>query len=55
MEKRICAGVLSSGENGLCGSELGWIPTAVSEEKNSRGELSYRRRNAGGDRCVFFE
>ena len=34
-------------------SERGWILTAVSVEENSRGELSYRRRNAGGERCVL--
>ena len=51
--RKVCTGVLSSGEKGLRGSELGWISTAVSVEENSRGELSYRRRNAGGERCVL--
>ena len=39
---------------GLWGSELGWISTAVSVEENSKGELSYRRRNAGCERRILF-
>ena len=38
---------------GFAESELGWISTAVSVEENFRGELSYRRRNAGGEKCVL--
>ena len=48
--RKVCTGVLCSGEKGLCGSELGWRSTAVTVEQNSRGELSYRRRNEGGER-----
>ena len=31
----------------------GYRSTAVSVEENSKGELSYRRRNAGGEKCVI--
>ena len=51
--RKVCIGVLSSDEIGLCGSEHDWILTAVSVEENSKGELSYRRRNAGGEKCVL--
>ena len=44
---------VSSDKTGLCGSERDWISTAVSVEENSKGELSYRRRNAGGEKCVL--
>ena len=53
MEERFAGtSVLSSGEKGLCGSELDWLSTAVSVEENSRLELNNRRRKAGGERCV---
>ena len=51
--RKVCIGVLSSDEIGLCGIERDWISTAVSVEENSKGELSYKRRNAGGERCVL--
>ena len=51
--KKVCIGVLSSDEIGLCGIEHDWVSTAVRVEENSKGELSYRRRNAGGEKCVL--
>ena len=51
--RKVCIGVLSSDEIGLCGIEHDWVSTAVSVEENSRGELSYRRRKAGGEKCVL--
>ena len=53
MEKKVCIGVISSDEIGLCGIEHDWVSTAVSVEENSRGELSYRRRNGDGEKCLF--
>ena len=53
--RKVCISVLSSDEIGLCGIEHDWASTAVSVEENSKGELSYRRRNAGGERCVILE
>ena len=44
--KKVCIGVLSSDEIGLCGIEHDWVSTAVSVEENSKEELSYRRKNA---------
>ena len=29
------------------------MSTAVSVEENSKEELSYRRKNAGGEKCVL--
>ena len=51
--KKVCIGVLSSDEIGRCGIEHDWVSTAVSVEENSKGELSHRRRKAGGEKCVL--
>ena len=51
--RKVCVGVLSRDEIGLCGIEYDWVSTAVSVEENCNGELSYRRRNAGGEKCVL--
>ena len=51
--RKVCIGVLSSDEIGLCGIEHDWVSTAVSVEENCKGELSYRRKNAGGKKCVL--
>ena len=34
--KKVCIGVLSSDEIGLCGIEHDWVSTAVSVEENSK-------------------
>ena len=51
--KKVCISVLSSDQIGLCGIEHDWVSTAVSVEENSKEELSYRRKNAGGEKCVL--
>ena len=48
------SGVHFSGEEGLYGSELDWLLTAVSVVENSRGALSHRRRNVGSERSIHF-
>ena len=51
--KKVCIGLLSSDEIGFCGIEHDWVSTAMSVEENFKEELSYRRKNAGGEKCVL--